>query len=108
MGGVVKTTWPIRGSRTSNMFMTALGIGDPYLYLFLYGRFIDQHHGDVVFDRIHAVAGVALQPGALVHQHDGSFAIGTRENFQQFGIERHIDSSLQRLSKTIAEPRAEP
>src|SRR5207249_5156460 len=68
-------------------------IGNPDLLL--NGRFVDEHHRNVVLDRVDAVAGIAFQARPVLHQHDRRFAVRTRKNFKEFGIERH-ESTLQR------------
>lgn len=50
---------------------------------------VDQHHGDVVLDRIHAVTGVALQRLAVFYQRDRRLAGGTGKDFEQFSINWH-------------------
>src|SRR5688572_13779121 len=92
MTGVVKTTSPMRRSRTSRIFTNRL--------LLLDGGLVDQHDGDVVLDRIHTMALSAFQRAAVLDEADRRFAVGTREDFQQFRIERH--RRLQRQHRTIA------
>ena len=79
MAGVVNTTSPIKRSRTSKMFKN----------LFLYGRLVDEHHGNVVLDRIHTMTGIAFQTRAIVHENDGCLAAGTRQNLEQFSVDGH-------------------
>ena len=50
---------------------------------------VDQHHRDVVLDRVDAVAGAALQRLAIFHQRDGSLARWTGKDFEQFSINWH-------------------
>ena len=70
--GVVNTTSPIRRRRTSRI-LNAASVLDR--------RLVDQHHRDVVLDRIHAVARVALQAGAVLDERaPASCNSGTRES----------------------------
>jgi hypothetical protein len=57
--------------------------------LFFYRRLVNQHDGDIVLDGIHTVALIALECGAVFHQFDRSLTVGARENFEEFGIDRH-------------------
>jgi hypothetical protein len=50
---------------------------------------IDQHHGNVVLDRIHTIALRALQCCAVLHERHRCFAVGARENLEQFRVDRH-------------------
>ena len=50
---------------------------------------VDQHDGNVIFDRIHTVARLAFQSRAVLHRRDRRFAVWTRENLEQFGVDRH-------------------
>ena len=52
-------------------------------------RLVDQHHRDVVLDRIHAVTGAALQRLAVLHQRDRRLARRAGEDFEQFSIDWH-------------------
>src|SRR5215510_5892283 len=79
MAGVVKTTSPIWRRRTSRIFNQSR----------LDGCFIDQHHRDVVFDRVDAVAGGTLQGRAIFDQMYWRFAVRTGENFEQFLVNGH-------------------
>src|SRR5437588_10323474 len=104
MAGVVKTTSPIRRNRTNRMFMTGFGTNPGS---FLDGRFVDQHHRNVVLDGIHPVARVALQAGAVMHEHHGCFEVRASKYLEQFGIEGHSEST-SRNDKTITERAREP
>src|SRR3954462_12260555 len=53
------------------------------------GRFVDEHDRDVIFNRIDALAGRALQRGAVLHDGDRRFTVRTGENLQQLGVDRH-------------------
>ena len=53
------------------------------------GRFIHEHDGDVVFDRIHAAARVTAQTGAVLHEPNGCLALGTDEDLEQRGVDSH-------------------
>src|ERR1041385_761570 len=104
MAGVVKTTSPISRRRTNRIFIAdwrlpiadwdsaRIAIFNPQL--FLDSRFVDQHHGDVVLDRVHAVASLALQTCSVLDQNNRGFAVGTRKNLEEFSIERH-EKALQ-------------
>src|SRR6266550_1035018 len=54
-------------------------------------RLIDQHNGNVVFDRVDEPAGVARQRlgGRIGPMLEGSFAFRTDENFEEVGGEAH-------------------
>src|SRR5205085_1479016 len=39
-------------------------------------RFVDEHHRNVVLDRVDPMAGAALEPGAVLHQIDRRFTVG--------------------------------
>jgi len=55
----------------------------------LHGCFVDQHDGNVIFDRIHTFARFTLQCRAIFDEDHRRFARGTRENLEKFGIDRH-------------------
>lgn len=61
---------------------------------------VDQHHGDVVADRIHAMALDALQ-AALIGLHlNRGFADGAYKYFEQILTDSHSDYySLARVSR---------
>ena len=61
---------------------------DP-MVLWLDGRLVDQHDGDVVFNRVNALAGAAFERRAVFHESDRRFTVWTRENFEQFRVDRH-------------------
>ena len=65
--------------------------------------FVDEHDGNVVLDGIHPVARVALQPRAVVHEHDRRLAVRARKNFEEFSVERHGQGPPCGMPKTIAE-----
>ena len=52
-------------------------------------RFADEHHGDVVANRINAAALAAFQSLAAFGQIDRGFAEGAHENFQKLRIHGH-------------------
>ena len=52
-------------------------------------RFVDQHHRNVVFDRIDALAGGALERRAVLDERHRRLAVGAGENLEQFWIDRH-------------------
>ena len=52
-------------------------------------RLVDKHDGDVVLDRIDALAGVALERGVVLHQFDGRLAVRTGEDLEQLRIDCH-------------------
>jgi hypothetical protein len=54
------------------------------------GGLVDEHHGNVVFDGIHAFARPAFQRRAILDEGDGCFATRTRENLEQLRIDRHV------------------
>src|SRR4051812_28405674 len=80
MAGVVKTTSPISRSRTSRIRWGSVVLD---------GCFVDEHGRDVIFDRVDALAGRALQCGAVLHDGDRRFTVRTGENLQQLGVDRH-------------------
>ena len=57
--------------------------------LFFYGGFINQHDRNVVLNRIHALARRALERRAVLDERHGRLAVGTRENLEKLGIDRH-------------------
>src|SRR5207245_10730185 len=57
--------------------------------LFLYGGFVNQHDGDVVLNRVHALARRAFERGAVLDERDGRLAVGAGENLEELGIDRH-------------------
>ena len=56
----------------------------------LYGGFVDEHHRNVVFDGIHTFARPAFQRGTVFDGCHGCFAVRTRKNLEQLGIDWHI------------------
>src|SRR5688572_24252581 len=74
INGVVNTTSPIRRSRISRMRSG------------LDGGLVNQHHGNIVFDRIDAPALRALEGGAPLDQLDLRFAVGARQDLEQLRI----------------------
>jgi hypothetical protein len=56
------------------------------------GRFVDQHHRDIVADRVHASARRALQARAVVDYGDRRLAFRTGQNSQQLRVERHAQA----------------
>jgi len=57
--------------------------------VFLNGCLVNEHDWNVVLDGIHALAGTALQRGAVVDEGDRCFAVGTGENLEQFRVDGH-------------------
>ena len=55
-------------------------------------RFADEHHGDVVANRINAAALAALQSLAAFGQVDRGFAEWANENFQKLRIDGHNEN----------------
>src|SRR5215467_7810383 len=55
----------------------------------LHRGFVDQHDGDIVLDRVDALARAALESRAVLYEDDRRFTVGTRENFEQFGVDGH-------------------
>src|SRR6476660_1717613 len=80
MAGVVNTTSPISRRRTSRMRCRSVVLG---------GRRVDEHDRDVIFNRIDALAGRALQRCAVLHDSNRRFTVWTGENLQQLGVYRH-------------------
>src|SRR5688572_5446828 len=62
----------------------------------LYRRLVDQHHRNIVPDGVHALALVALQGGVIVDELYRRFAVGTGQDFQQFGVDGHHSSGSGR------------
>jgi len=52
-------------------------------------RLVDQHHWDVVLDRVHQPAGLTNQSVPLVIEVDVPFAFGTGENVEQILTDCH-------------------
>ena len=52
--------------------------------------FVDQHHRDVILDRIDAPALRALQRRAALDQLDLRLAVGARQNLEQFRVDGHM------------------
>ena len=55
----------------------------------LHRGFVDQHDGDVVFDRVDTLARAALKSCAVLYENDRRFTVGTRQNFEQFRVDGH-------------------
>ena len=51
---------------------------------------IDQHHGDVVLDRVHPVALIALERRTILDQCDRCLTVRARKYFEQFSIDGHV------------------
>src|SRR3954463_11692501 len=66
----------MRRKRSSRMFN-----------LWFDGRFVDEHHGDVILDWIHAPALRALQRGAVLDELDLRLAVGARQDLEQLRID---------------------
>src|SRR4051812_46958 len=66
MAGVVKTTSPICRRRTNRIFNLPSDVWRSRLDR----RLVDEHDRNVVLDRVYALAGVALESGAVFHEHD--------------------------------------
>src|SRR5688572_15083108 len=62
----------------------------------LYRRLVDQHHRNVVPDGVHAFALVALEGGAVVDEFYRGLAVGTGQDFQQFGVDGHRSSGIRK------------
>ena len=60
----------------------------------LYCCFINQHHRNVVLNRIDALARGAFERGPVFDQGHRRFAVGARENFEQFGIDGHAPNYM--------------
>jgi hypothetical protein len=52
-------------------------------------RFFEEHHGNIVADRVNALADVALEAGAIGEKADGFFADDTDEDVEQLLSNRH-------------------
>jgi hypothetical protein len=61
------------------------------------GRLVQQHDGDVVLDRVDALALSALERGAVLDELDLRLAVRAGENLEQFRVNRHgvLVDSLQ-------------
>ena len=53
------------------------------------GRFVHEHDGNVVSDRIHAMAFLTPEPRALVHGRHGDLAFGAHQDLEQGGVNGH-------------------
>ncbi len=62
---------------------------DEDVHLRFYRRLVNQHHRDIVLDRIHTMALVALERRAVLDQFDRGLAVRARKDFKEFGIDRH-------------------
>jgi hypothetical protein len=62
------------------------------------GGLVDEHHRNIVLDRIHPVALIALERRVILYEFDGRFAARTGENREQFGIDGHEPSNYNILS----------
>ena len=60
--------------------------GNGLVFLFFYARLVEKHDGDVVLYRVHALALLALEPRAVVHEADGYFAVRADQNLEQRGV----------------------
>src|SRR4051812_26488587 len=72
-------------------------------------RLVDQHHGNVVFDRVDPMTGPALQARPVADERDGGFAFRTDENFQQRRVDGHegsIAAPCARIDATHMTPSA--
>ena len=108
MAGVVRTTSPMRRSRTNrireswvfNSPIHQLTNSPTHQFtnsLIVVGElvgfddgFVDEHYRNVVFDRVHALACSAFQGRTVLDERDGGFAIRTRENLEQLRIDGHV------------------
>jgi hypothetical protein len=72
------------------MRMFKLGLRlEPGTRLGLDRRLVQQHHGDVVLDRIHAFALPALEGRAILDELHFRLAVGARQDFQELRIDGH-------------------
>ena len=70
--------------------------------------FVNQHHGNVVANRIEPVAFNTLQPAPIRFQFHGGFARGTGENFQQILTNCHgLKLTFRFRSCSLQAPRNE-
>jgi hypothetical protein len=63
--------------------------------------FINQHHGDIVFNRIEQVAGFADQAISCAIQKNISFTFWTSQNLQKLFTDRHLHSPLLYKKKSL-------
>src|ERR1051326_1986911 len=61
-------------------------------------RFADQHHGNVVANRVHAAALSAFQALAAFGEIDRRFAKGTNKNLKKLRIHGHSEEMLPQRS----------
>jgi hypothetical protein len=54
---------------------------DEDVHLRFYRRLVNQHHRDIVFDRIHTMALIALERRAVFDQFDRGLAVRARKDF---------------------------
>jgi|GEM_PF-4454669 len=62
---------------------------------------IYQHDGDIVFDGIHQLAGVADEPLLAFVQADVTFALGARKNRRKLWINQFSISRLEPLLDVV-------
>src|SRR3954469_1851834 len=55
-------------------------------FLWLDGGLVDEHHRDIVFDWIDALAGGALESCAVLHGRDRSFTVWAGQNLEELRI----------------------
>src|SRR5881394_2735952 len=83
MAGVVKMTSPISRKRISSIRNSRLD-----------RRLVNQHYGNVVFNRVDAFASRALQRGSVFDEGHRCLAVGTGQNREKFGVDRHAPNYM--------------
>jgi len=67
-------------------------------------RLIHEHHRDVVFDWVHAAAGITAQARAVPHETHGRLAFRAHEDFEERRIDGHREDYRQ-LSRRMPDVR---
>ena len=104
--GVVRTQSPSdrsRMTRTRPPTRHSIQRGcHPLMTLLLDFGFVDQHHRDVVFNRVNAMALNAFKAAAVGLQLDGRLAERADEYFQKIFAQSHIDVTVYSLASSYA------
>lgn len=64
-----------------------------------------QHHRNVVFNRVDAVALVAFEPGAVFDELDRGLAGRTGENLEQLRVDGHDKTNYNRFRQSAGGER---
>jgi hypothetical protein len=63
--------------------------------------FVDQHHGDIIFNGKEQVTGLADEAISFAIQENISLTFRAGQNFQEFFTDRHLHPPLLRNKKTL-------